>query len=374
MYSFRNDYAEGAHPEVLQAIVNTNFEQTPGYTEDERCAHARVLIQSAIAKSDTNNALAAANIHTEDLQIEFIHGGTMANLMAITAALRPHECVIAAPDGHINVHETGAIEANGHKVVVTTDTNGFLTVNGIHAVMQHHEMGNNFHMVKPRMLYISLATEMGLVFTRSHLRSLYNYAQEHDLLLYIDGARIAAGLASEECDLTLADVCAYSDAFSLGGTKNGALFGEAMVIRNPEIGRDFRYIMKQKGAVVAKGRALGVQFETLFGMSGADAGIPEAEGDECLFLALGRHSVAMALKLKDILIEAGYTTFLCDSPTNQQFLILSQIEADFFMKTFDADYISRMDEETVVVRMTTRWSTSDKDILFVQDTLKHHIH
>lgn len=369
MYSFRNDYMEGAHPRVLDAVVSMNMEQTPGYTDDAICARARTAIRTAITRSDRTGCLRKANIAAAALQVEFVAGGTMANLLVMAAGLRPHECVIAAVDGHINVHETGAIEACGHKVLTTSDADGLISVAGIDAVMKEHLGGTNYHMVKPRMVYLSLATEMGLSFSLKRLKDIYAYTRAHDLLLYVDGARLACGLAAEGCDITLADLCAHSDAFSIGGTKNGALFGEALVIRNPEIQRDFRYIMKQKGAVMAKGRLLGIQFDALFSTDKVCEEIPEAQEGDSLFMALGRHSVAMAMQLKRVLEDAGYTSFYSESTTNQLFLVLENDLAKDFVRAFDADEISYPDDSRTVVRMTCRWSTEPEHIEFVRRAL-----
>lgn len=369
MHSFRNDYMEGAHPVVLDALVRTNAEQHPGYTEDAWCEKAREAIRRAIARADASGVLDDAGIDPAALGVEFVAGGTMANLVSIAACLRPHECAIAAFDGHINVHETGAIEACGHKVLVTDDADGLLSVAGIEAVMKEHAYGNNFHMVKPRLLYLSLATETGLVPTVGDLRRLRAYADAHGLLVFIDGARLACGLASKRCDATLADVCAAADIFTIGGTKNGALFGEAIVIRNAGIKRDFRFIMKQKGAVTAKGRLLGVQFDALFSTTGAQAGVTEAVGDEALYFSLGRHAVALAMKLRETLRRHGFDAFASDSSTNQQFLVLDGERAKEFMRKFDADEIALPDDGHAVVRMTCSWATSEEDIEAVEDEL-----
>lgn len=362
---------EGAHPYVLDALVSTNAEQHPGYTEDALCDKARAAIRQAIEKSDVRESLHDAGIDAAALQVEFVAGGTMANLVSIAACLQAHECVIAAPDGHINVHETGAIEACGHKVLVTSDSDGLLSVEGIDAVMKFHEYGSNFHMVKPRLLYVSLATETGLVLTAGELRDLRAYADTHDLLVFIDGARLACGLASNRCDATLADVCAAADIFTIGGTKNGALFGEAIVIRNADIQRDFRFVMKQKGAVMAKGRLLGAQFDALFSTTGAQADVPEAVGDEPLYLSLGRHAVALAMKLRETLKNRGFDAFTSDSSTNQQFILLENTTAQSFVHAFDADVIAHPDDAHTVVRMTCSWATTEDDIAAVDVELSH---
>lgn len=369
MHSFRNDYMEGAHPRVMDALVRTNAEQQVGYTEDPWCMKARTAIRRAIAATDAKGALRKAGIVPAGLEVEFVTGGTMANLLAIGSALRPWECVIAAPDAHINVHETGAVEGCGHKVLTTADADGVLTVEGVDAVMRAHEYGRNHHMVKPRMLYLSLATEMGAVFTAKQLADLRTYANNHDLLIFIDGARLASGLASPRCDATLADVCAAADAFTIGGTKNGALFGEAIVIRNPEIQHDFKYFMKQRGAILAKGRLLGVQFATLFETTGSAAGIEEAQGDEAMYFSMGRHSNAMAARLKEVLEVCGFTAFASDSSTNQLFLTLENDMADDFERAFGTERSCGPDEQHAVVRFVCSWATTPDDIAEVKRAL-----
>lgn len=362
MHSYRNDYSEGAHPAILEALVRTNMEQHVGYTEDDWCVKARETIRKAIIQSDAKGALAQAGIESDDLQVEFVAGGTMANLLVITSALRPHECAIAAPEGHVNVHETGAIEANGHKVLTTSDRNGLLSVEGVDAVMKAHLYGTDCHMVKPRILYMSLATEMGVVPTAADLFALRAYADEHNLLFFIDGARLACGLASDKCDATMADVCAAADAFTIGGTKNGLLFGEAIVIRNSLIADEFRYIMKQKGALVAKGRLLGVQYDAIFSVTGVKAGVEEAQGDEALYFSLGRHSVAMSKRLNEVLAKHGFNTLASEADGNQLFPLLKNEDADFFVKAFDAEIFGRPDDEHAIARLTCSWATTQEHI------------
>lgn len=362
MHSYRNDYSEGAHPAILEALVRTNMEQHVGYTEDDWCVKARETIRKAIIQSDAKGALTQASIEPDDLQVEFVAGGTMANLLVITSALRPHECAIAAPEGHVNVHETGAIEANGHKVLTTSDRNGLLSVEGVDAVMKTHLYGTDCHMVKPRILYMSLATEMGVVPTATDLFALRAYADEHNLLLFIDGARLACGLASDKCDATMADVCAAADAFTIGGTKNGLLFGEAIVIRNPLIADEFRYIMKQKGALVAKGRLLGVQYDAIFSVTGVKAGVEEAQGDEALYFSLGRHSVAMSKRLNEVLAKHGFNTLASEADGNQLFPLLKNEDADFFVEAFDAEIFGRPDDEHAIARLTCSWATTQEHI------------
>lgn len=369
MHSFRNDYMEGAHPAVMDALMRTNDEQQVGYTEDPWCMRARTAIRRAIAQSDAAGTLHASGVSAESLHVEFVAGGTMANLLAIASALRPWECVIATPDGHVNTHETGAIETTGHKVLTTHDADGVLSVEGIDEVMRAHEYGRNHHLVKPRMLYLSLATELGAVFTASQLRSLRRYADEHDLLIFIDGARLACGLAAAECDLTLADICAAADIFTIGGTKNGALFGEAIVIRNQAVQQGFKHSMKQRGGIMAKGRLLGVQFTTLFETSGSAAGIEEACGDEAMYFSMGRHAVAMAMRLREALVRNGFDAFACEPSTNQLFLTLDNETAEKFIRAFDADRSCQPDNDHTMIRMTCSWATAPEDIDEAERTL-----
>lgn len=371
MPSFRNDYSEGCHPLVLEALGATNFEQLVGYTEDEHCDRVRALLRDAMARAMREaggNEAAAAR--AANAQVEFVPGGTMANLLVISAALRPYECAIAAPDGHINVHETGAIEATGHKVVVTSDADGLLTAAGADAALAFHEYGRNHHMVIPRLLYFSLATETGLVHTARQLRDLRAFADEHGLLIYIDGARLAAGLACEGSDATLADVVACADAFTFGGTKNGLLMGEAVVILNPEISGNFKAVMKQRGAMLAKGRLYGVQFEPLFSATGREAGVPEAQGDEALYFSLGRHANTMAQQLKDVLRANGFDHFASPSQTNQQFLLVDNATAAHMIERFGCEPFGRPDAEHTIVRFVCSWATEPVHLQELDAALK----
>ncbi|MDD5806686.1 MAG: beta-eliminating lyase-related protein [Eggerthellales bacterium] len=369
MFSFRNDYSEGAHPLVLETLAATNLEQHVGYTEDELCAAARASIVREVFSADTTGVLARAGIAPQDIQVEFVAGGTMANLLVITAGLRPYECVVAAPDGHINVHETGSVEARGHKVVTTSDSAGLLTAQGIDDVMLEHCYGTNYHMVAPRMVYLSFATELGMVHTAKQLYDIRAYADSHDLMVFIDGARIACGLAASGCDVTLADICACADAFTLGGTKNGMLFGEAVVIRNPAIGKGFRNLMKQQGGIMAKGRLFGAQFGALLDTTGKQAGIPEAQGDEAAYFSLGRHSVKCALEVRRILEELGFDSWTCDSPTNQQFLTLDNERAQRFIQLFGCEDCGKPDREHTIVRFVCSWATPPEALEYLRQAV-----
>lgn len=248
MYSFQNDYSEGAHPNILRALETINYHQNNSYGLDEHSHAARELIQEALEDY-------SADIH-------FIAGGTLTNLTFISHVLKPYEAVISAQTGHINTHETGAIEATGHKVISVPAEDGKLNPDLIRPVLDLHE---NEHWVEPRLVYISNPTEIGTLYTKEELEILYSFCQRHHLYLYIDGARLAAALAAEEVShLTFPDLPKLCDAFYIGGTKSGAMFGEALVLIREDFKEHFRFNMKQRGAILAKGWMIGVQFEELF--------------------------------------------------------------------------------------------------------------
>jgi len=247
MYSFNNDYSEGAHPRILNALMETNLKQEVGYGEDSYSLKAIELLKQRIGRTDVD--------------IHLLTGGTQTNLIAISAFLRPHEAAIAASTGHIFTHETGSIEATGHKVLSTETADGKLTPAHIQSILDEH---TDEHMVKPKLVYISNSTEIGTIYTKSELEQLRDFCQANHLILFMDGARLGSALCSAENDLTLSDLTALVDAFYIGGTKNGALIGEALVICQDSLKEDFRYHMKQKGALLAKGRLLGIQFLELF--------------------------------------------------------------------------------------------------------------
>ncbi len=294
----------------------------------------------------------------------------MANLLVISSALRPYECVIAALDGHINVHETGAIEATGHKVITTADADGVLTAEGAEAVLAEHCYGQNHHMVIPRMLYLSFSTEMGMVHSSAQLAALRAFADEHGLLIYIDGARLAAGLASPATDVTLADILGTADAFTFGATKNGALFGEAVVFMNPIPFGNFKAAQKQRGALMAKGFLYGIQFEALFSSSGCEAGIPEAEGAEPLYFSLGRHANAMAVALKEALRRDGFDHLAADGQTNQVFVQVDEPTARLLEERFCCEPFGVTDEGERIMRFVCSWATQPEHIQELNSALK----
>lgn len=330
MLSFKNDYSEGALPEIMDALVKTNLEQTVGYGLDEYCQRASEKIKVKIGQPK-------AAVH-------FLVGGTQTNQTCISAFLRPHEAVIGVETAHINVHETGAIETTGHKVLTVKGMDGKVTPKEIRETVAHHE---DEHMVKPRMVYISNSTEIGTVYTKQELEAVSACCRELGLYLYLDGARLGSALTADGADLTLMDIAALTDAFYIGGTKNGALFGEAVVIVNPALQEDFRYAIKQHGGMLAKGRLLGIQFDCLF--------------TNDLFFKAGRHANEMAANLKKGLEECG-VTFLTDSVTNQQFPVFTEEEIKVLEQQVLFERSERLDEKWCAIRFCTSWATKEEDV------------
>lgn len=338
MYSFSCDYSEGAHQRILSALFDTNMEQTEGYGLDKYSLLAQDAIREKIGRGDVD--------------IHFIPGGTQTNMIAISAFLRPYEAVVSAATGHINVHETGAIESTGHKVLVVATGDGKLSPELIRPVVELH---SDEHMVKPRLVYISDTTELGTVYSRSELEALGAFCRKNGLLLYLDGARLGSALCSSGCDADLGIIARFADAFYIGGTKNGALFGEALVIVNDALKRDFRFHIKQKGALLAKGRMLGLQFYELF------------RGD--LFFELARHANETAGLLRSAIASEGFS-FLADSPSNQVFPILPDVIIDKLKEQYDFHIWSRVDESSSCIRLVTSWATPRKAVETFAQTLK----
>ena len=333
MISFRNDYSEGAHPKILAALEQNNLTTTCGYSMDPFCDEARAAIRARFA-------CPAADVH-------FLVGGTIANTTVIAAALRPWEGVIAADTGHINVHETGAIEASGHKVCAIEAPSGKLTPALVREVMRRHCDGQDEHMVLPRMVYISDATELGTIYTKAELSALHDVCREYGLYLFLDGARLPAALAAEGNDLAPADFAEYCDVFYIGGTKNGLLFGEALVIVNDALKPHYRNVMKQHGAMLAKGRLLGVQFLAYF------------END--LWLSMGRHAVEQAQALADGLEKKGFK-FYVNSPTNQIFPILTDAQYKTAQERFGCEFTAKVDDTHTAARFVTSWATAPEAV------------
>lgn len=323
----------GAHPEVMRRLVETNMEHTPGYGLDEHCRNARRLI------------LEAAGIPDGD--VYFLIGGTQTNATVIDRLAGRGEGVFAADSAHINVHEAGAIEADGHKVITLPTIDGKISAADICAYLKNFYSDDTWeHMVRPAMVYISFPTELGTLYSRRELEELRKVCDEYHLPLYIDGARLAYGLASPACDVTLADIGRLSDVFYIGGTKCGTLFGEAVVTRRPEILKPFFSHIKRHGALLAKGRLLGVQFEALF--------------TDDLYLRIGRHAVRIALQLKQQLLDKGYK-MLIDSPTNQQFFILPNEVLDSLAGKVSVGLWGPRGEKETAVRFVTTWSSESLD-------------
>ncbi|MBP1764079.1 MAG: aromatic amino acid beta-eliminating lyase/threonine aldolase [Firmicutes bacterium] len=336
MYSFKNDYSEGAHPRILDSLIRCNLEQTEGYGGDPYCRQAGERIKQLLNRSDVD--------------VHFFSGGTQTNLVALSAVLRPHEAVIAPNTGHILVHETGAIEATGHKIISVDVNDGKLTVPHIEAVLTAH---TDEHMVKPKLVFLSNPTEIGSIYSKADLEEISRCCKNNKLYLYVDGARLGSALCSEENDLAISELARLVDIFYIGGTKNGALLGEALVICRDELKENFRFHMKQKGALLAKGRLLGIQFAELF--------------QDGLYFELAKHANAMAALLKDAISNNGYQ-FLTHSPTNQIFPILP----NWLIKTLEEKYSfyiwSKIDDEHSVIRLVTSWATKKEMVTaFIKD-------
>ena len=329
MYQFQCDYNEGAHPRIMERLMETNFEQTVGYGEDHYCEAARAAVRKAVGR--------------EDVDVHFLVGGTQANATVISSILRPYQGVLCATTGHINVHETGAIEHGGHKVLALEAADGLLSAALIRETVEaHYAEDGPEHTVQPGMVYISFSSEVGTVYSLSQLREISAVCREYGLPLFIDGARMGYGLASEGCDVSLSDIAALADVFYLGGTKQGALFGEAVVIVNDALKKDFRYCIKQNGGMLAKGRLLGLQFLTLF--------------EDGLYFQLSEHAVSQAMRIRDTFESKGFG-FLVQSPSNQQFPILDNTTMERLSSDFLFSFWQKVDDTHTAVRFCTSWAT-----------------
>jgi len=330
---FENDYNEGACPEIIKKLTKTNFEQTDAYGTDVYCLSAAKKIRKEIGrKSD----------------VHFLVGGTQANMTVIAASLRAHECALAAETGHIACHETGAIESTGHKVLTVKGIDGKVTADEVRKVWYSHiNDGSHEHIAKPKLVYISHPTEIGTLYSKKELTELYSACKECNLYLYLDGARLGYGLMSEKTDLTLSDIAANTDVFTIGGTKCGALFGEAVVISNKEISNDFRYAIKQHGGMLAKGRLLGIQFDTLF--------------NKGLYYNVCERADKLAMKIKAELIKKGYKLY-ADTYANQIFIIMSEDKYKKLSEKFVLSYNEPLENGNCVVRICTSWATTDSAV------------
>ncbi|MBF8982287.1 low specificity L-threonine aldolase [Lutibacter sp. B2] len=338
MYSFKNDYSEGAHPRILNALIESNMIQEEGYGNDTHSQNAISKIKELVGN--------------ENIDVHFISGGTQTNLIAIGAFLRPYEACICANTGHIAVHETGAIEYTGHKVITVDSKDGKVTLEKIQEVLDFHV---DEHLVKPKLVYISNPTELGTIYTKEEVKTLSKFCKSKELILYADGARLGSALCVKDGNLTLADMCNFTDAFYIGGTKNGALLGEALIIKNENLRQEFRYHIKQKGGLFAKGRLLGIQFEELF--------------EDNLFFELATHANEMANLLTKGLEDVGYK-FLINSPTNQIFPILENKQIERLEKKFNFYIWEKVDDTRSAIRLVTSWATKKEAVLEFIDELK----
>ncbi len=330
-HAFLDDYSEGCHPNILQAMAATNLVQQSAYGNDEYSDHARELIRTHLGNANAS--------------IYFVSGGTLANLIMISSALRSHEAVISAHSGHIALWETGAIEATGHKIISVHSDDGKLTPRDIETTLEQHSQYP--HVAKPRLVYISNATEVGTIYSKAELTALSQICRARDLLLMLDGARLGPAVCAPGNDLTLQDVAELTDLFWIGGTKAGALIGEAIVIANPKLADDFAFHIKQRGALLAKGRLLGLQFVELF--------------KDGLFFEINQHSNALAQRIGKAFVSQGHVLF-APTQSNQVFPVLPPAVIEDLRRLFDFHAWEPVDEHCAAVRFVTSWATRDEHV------------
>lgn len=339
-YLFYNDYSEGAHPDILKAIENTNLVQEVGYGEDSYTEEAKRAILKEIG--------------SENPDIHFVSGGTQANLIVLSSMMKPYESVISALSGHINMHEAGAIEATGHKIETIKTKDGKLTPEPIIELISLHQ---DEHMTKPKVVFISNSTEVGTIYSKEDLEKIYRICKKYNLYLYLDGARLGSALKAKNNNLTLSDISRYTDAFYIGGTKNGALLGEAIVINNEELNHEFRRHIKQRGALLAKGRTMSIQFLEFFKNN--------------LFFNLAKHANKMAEKLSEGIKKSEYK-FLTDSPTNQIFPILPNEIIKKLEDLYGFYVWEKIDDKNCAIRLVTSWATKESAVKeFLKDLKKN---
>ena len=344
MYHFESDYLEGCAPQILEALQASNLEQTLGYGEDPHCAKAADMIRFVFDCPD-------ADIH-------FLVGGTQTNATVISSLLRPHQGVICAESGHINVHETGAVEHSGHKVLALPATDGKISAQQVRETLEaHHSDFSREHMVQPGMVYISFPTELGTIYTRQELEELHTVCADWELPLFVDGARLGYGLEASGCNLLPKDIARLCDVFYVGGTKQGALFGEAVVFTKPRLAEDFRDLIKQNGGMLAKGRLLGIQFETL--MNGG------------LYFQLARRADRLADRLRDAFRHKGIP-FLTENTTNQVFPILENGSLEPLAAQFGFECWQVVDAAHTAVRFCTSWATTDNAIVALESYIQRN--
>ena len=348
MLYFVNDYCEGAHPAILQKLLETNMEKLSGYGTDKYCDSAKEKIRKACS--------------CPDAEVYFLVGGTQTNATIIASVLNRYEGVLAAQTGHVGCHEAGAIEYTGHKVLTLPEKNGKISAESITDYVEtFYGDANHEHMVFPGMVYISHPTEYGTLYTKKELEEISEVCHKYDLPLFLDGARLGYGLVSPETDVTLEDIARYTDVFYIGGTKVGALCGEAVVFTK-KAPKHFMTMVKQQGALLAKGRLLGIQFDTLFTDDLYTKISKNAiETAERLREGFQENAIETAMKLKKALQEKGYQLYL-DSPTNQQFVVLENKKKEELGKKVQFDFWEKYDEDHTVIRFATSWGTKMEDI------------
>ena len=334
MISFTCDYSEGAHPKILERLTATNFEQLPGYGTDHYCESAKEKIRAAC--------------EAPEAEVFFLVGGTQTNSTIIAAMLADYEGVVSAETGHIGVHEAGAVEYTGHKVLTIPSHHGKIDPKELRDYLEAATTDPNYeHMVFPGMVYISFPTEYGTIYSKAELEEIHGISAHYGLPLMIDGARLGYGLTSPACDLTLPELASLCEVFYIGGTKVGCLCGEAVVFPRGNAPKHFYTITKQHGAMLAKGRVLGIQFDTLF--------------TDNLYFEISRHAIDMAMQLKELLRQKGCTFFI-DSPTNQQFIVLENKKIEELGKHVAYDPWDRVDPDHTAIRLATSWATQPEQL------------
>lgn len=341
MLSFENDYSEGAHRKILEKFLETNLEKTSGYGNDPYCASAKEKIKEAC--------------ECPEADVYFLVGGTQTNKTVIAALLKPYEGVISAQSGHVSVHEAGAVEYTGHKVLTLPAENGKIEAVVLEQyIKDFYADANHDHMVFPGMVYISHPTEYGTLYSKKELQDIHAICKNYDIPLFLDGARLGYGLVSPASDMTLPDIAKNCDVFYIGGTKVGALCGEAVVFPNGDMPAHFATMVKQHGAMLAKGRVLGLQFDVLF--------------TDNLYLEIAKNAIDTAEVLKSILREKEYT-FYIDSPTNQIFVTITNEQYENLQKKMKFSFIEKADEDHMVIRFCTSWATAMEDVEKLRDIL-----
>ncbi len=334
MLNFESDYIEGAHPKILERLAQTNMEALSGYGLDKYCDSAKEKI------------LQACKLSSSKAKVDFIVGGTQTNQLVIDSMLKPYEGVVAATTGHVSLHEAGAIEYTGHKVLNVPGHNGKMDANELEQyITDFYNDGNCEHMVFPGLVYISFPTEYGTIYSKEELSAIHKVCKKAEIPLFVDGARLGYGLCSPECDISLPELAKLCDIFYIGGTKVGALCGEAIVFTNNNEPAHFVNLTKKHGALLAKGRLLGVQFDTLF--------------TDNLYFEISQNAINQAQKLKNALTKKGYT-FLLNSPTNQQFIVMENKALKQLEKSVKVSFWEKVDDSHTAVRLATSWATTNE--------------